>query len=182
MPGKRSKNIGNPTGVASSRSAHQNGRIMSQSLSVVYLHAVFATKERRPFLADPNLRREFHAYLGGVSARLDCPPVIVGGVEDHIHILVRMGRETTQSGWLKELKRVSSVWIKSRDASSAGASDFAWQAGYGVFSVSASNMSAVREYIANQEEHHRKVSFREEYEALLRKHGAEYDADHLWDE
>ena len=105
----------------------------------------------------------------------------MGGVEDHVHLLVRLGRETTQSGWAKELKRVSSVWIKSREADAAGIPDFAWQAGYGVFSVSASNMPAVREYIANQEEHHRKVSFRDEYEALLRKHGAEYDANHLWD-
>ncbi len=157
---------------------------MSQSLSVVYLHAVFSTKDRRPFLADPELRREFHAYLGGISGRLDCPPVIVGGVEDHVHILARMGREMTQSGWVKELKRVSAVWIKSRDAADvagAGISDFAWQAGYGLFSVSVSNLPAVREYIATQEEHHRKVSFRDEYEALLRKHGAEFDPEHLWD-
>lgn len=154
---------------------------MSQSLSVVYLHAVFSTKGRRPFLLDPELRREFHAYLGGVSARLDCPPVIVGGVEDHVHILVRMGREVTQSGWVKELKRVSAVWIKSREAVGGAATDFAWQAGYGVFSVSVSNLPAVREYIARQEEHHRKVSFRDEYEALLRKHAAEYDEHRLWD-
>ena len=90
-----------------------------------------------------------------------------------------MGREVTQSGWMKELKRVSAVWIKSRDA--AGMAGFAWQAGYGVFSVSVSNVPAVREYVATQEEHHRKVSFHDEYEALLRKHGAEYDPNHLWD-
>ena len=152
---------------------------MSQSLSVVHLHAVFSTKERRPFFTDAALRRELHAYLGGISAALDCPPVLVGGVEDHVHILARLGRLASQADWIKELKRVSAIWVNAREP--ARMAGFAWQAGYGVFSVSASNVAAVREYIATQEAHHRTVSFREEFETLLRKHGAEYDPRHLWE-
>ena len=106
---------------------------MPQSLSAVYLHLIFSTKNREPWLADPALRDEAHAFLGGDSKQLDCPPVIVGGVADHVHLLVRVGRGITQSDWVKELKRVSSRWLKERDARMAG---FAWQGGYGVFSVS----------------------------------------------
>ena len=84
---------------------------MPQSLSAVYTHLVFSTKERRPFLRDRQLRESVHAYLGEVSKRLECPPILVGGVEDHVHLLARFGRTITQSEWVKELKRVSNEWI-----------------------------------------------------------------------
>ncbi len=86
----------------------------------------FSTKGREPWLQDPVLRGECHAFLGGVSKQLDCPSVIVGGVEDHVHLLARFGRGVTQSDWVKELKRVSNRWIKERDGRLAG---FAWQGG-----------------------------------------------------
>lgn len=151
---------------------------MPQSLSSVYLHLVFSTKDRMPLLNDPVLRGELHAYLGGISKQLDCPPIIVGGVEDHVHIFARMGRGISQSDWVKEVKRVSSAWIKTRVPEMG---KFSWQAGYGVFSVSASNLSAVESYIATQEEHHRKVSFMDEYRGFLRKHGVEWDDRYVWD-
>lgn len=88
---------------------------MSQSLSSVDLHLIFSTKNRETWLVDRTLRAECHAFLGGVSKQLDCPPVAVGGVADHVHLLARMGRGITQSDWVKELKRVSSRWIKERD-------------------------------------------------------------------
>jgi putative transposase len=151
---------------------------MPQSLSVVYLHLVFSTKDRRPFLRDPILRGEMHAWLGGASRELGCPSVLVGGVEDHVHILARLGRTISQADWVKELKRTSSIWIKEHDRNSR---DFAWQAGYGVFSVSASNREAVRDYIARQEEHHLKQSYQDEYRFLLKKHGEEWDERYVWD-
>ena len=151
---------------------------MPQSLSAVYLHAVFSTKERRTFLDDTALRTEFHAYLGGISKQLDCPPLVVGGVADHVHLLARFGRTITQADWIKELKRVSSTWVKERDPRSQ---DYAWQAGYGVFSVSASRLDAVRDYIIGQEVHHRKSTFQDEFRALLRKHGVEWDERYVWD-
>ncbi len=151
---------------------------MPQSLSSVYLHLVFSTKELRPFLRDQAIRDEMHAFLGGISKKLDCPLILVGGVEDHLHILARHGRTITQADWVKELKRGSSLWIKERDSK---LSDFAWQAGYGVFSVSTSNVDAVTDYIARQEEHHRKSTFQDEFRAMLRKHQIEWDERYVWD-
>jgi REP element-mobilizing transposase RayT len=150
---------------------------MPQSLSAVYLHLVFSTKDREPWLREPSLRAEMHAFLGAVSKQLDCPPVIVGGVEDHVHLLARFGRGMAQAEWVKELKRVSSRWIKERDRQME---DFSWQGGYGVFSVSPSALGAVVRYISGQEEHHRKVSFQDEFRAFLRKHRVEWDERYVW--
>ena len=103
---------------------------MPQSLSAVYLHLVFSTKDRHPFLTDLILRSEMHSMLGGISNQHGCIPILIGGVEDHVHILARLSRTTTQSDWVKELKRASSIWIKEREL---GMRDFSWQSGYGVF-------------------------------------------------
>ena len=151
---------------------------MSQSLSSVYIHLVFSTKERRPSLKDRSMRENLHAYLGGTSKSLDCPPVLVGGVEDHVHLLARFGRSITQAEWVKELKRVSNLWLKERGSDYG---DFQWQGGYAAFSVSQSNLDRVRNYIARQEEHHRKVGFQDELRSLLTKHNIEWDERYLWD-
>jgi REP element-mobilizing transposase RayT len=152
--------------------------VMSQSLSVTYLHLIFSTKNREPWLADSGFRTEAHAYLAGVSAQLDCPAVIVGGVADHVHVLARFGRGITQSEWVKELKRVSSLWIKEQNH---GSKKFAWQGGFGAFSVSVSALDAVHSYILNQEVHHRKVTFQEEYRAFLTKHRVTWAERYVWD-
>jgi len=149
-----------------------------QSLSAVYIHLVFPTKDRRPLMRDKPTRDELHSYLGGVSKRLDCPPILVGGVEDHIHLLARFGRTLTQAEWVKELKRVSNLWLKEQGRDYA---DFEWQGGYADFSVSQSNLEQVKQYIAGQEEHHRKVGFQDELRALLRKHEIEWDERYVWD-
>ncbi len=149
---------------------------MPQSLSVVYIHLVFSTKERRPFLRDPKLRQSVHAYLGEISKRLDCAPIVVGGVEDHVHLLARLGRTITQADWVKELKRVSNDWIQNQ-----GIADFQWQIGYAAFSVSQSNLEHVKDYIVRQEEHHQKRSFQDELRALLRKHDTDWDEKYLGD-
>lgn len=151
---------------------------MPQSLSTVYIHLVFSTKERRAFLHDQAVRDALHAYLGGISRQLECPPIRIGGVEDHVHVLARLGRTITQAEWVKELKRVSNLWLKEQGREYA---DFQWQGGYAAFSVSQSNLKQVTEYIARQEEHHRKVTFQDELRALLRKHGIEFDERYVWD-
>nr|VFJ87686.1 MAG: REP element-mobilizing transposase RayT [Candidatus Kentron sp. LFY] len=151
---------------------------MAQSLSSVYVHLVFSVKNREPFLRDAGIRGEMHAFLGGIAKRLNCPPVITGGTEDHVHLLCRLSRTVSQADCVKELKRVSAIWIKQRDPTLAG---FAWQGGYGAFSVSASNLASVREYIAEQEAHHKKWNFQDEYRALLRKHGIAWDEGYVWD-
>jgi putative transposase len=97
---------------------------MPQSLSAVYIHLVFSTKERQPFLRDPDARESLHAYLGGISKTIECPPIIVGGMEDQVHLLARFGRTITQAEWVKELKRVSNLWLKEQNRTYA---DFQWQ-------------------------------------------------------
>jgi REP element-mobilizing transposase RayT len=151
---------------------------MPQSLSAVYLHLVFSTKERRPWFREQKTRENLHAYLGGISNKLDCAPIIVGGAEDHVHLLCRFGRTITQADWVKELKRVSSLWLKEqhRDFNA-----FEWQGGYADFSVSQSNLEQVKQYVAAQEEHHRKMTFQHELRALLRKHNIEFDERYVWD-
>ena len=151
---------------------------MPQSFSAVYVHVVFSTKERRPFLRDKAVREKLHAQLGGISKTLECPPLIVGGVEDHVHVLCRLGRTITQAEWVKELKRVSNGWIKGQGHEFAG---FEWQRGYACFSVSQSNLEQVKQYVSGQEEHHRKMTFQEEIRAMLARHEIEFDERHMWD-
>ncbi len=115
---------------------------MPQSLSAVYIHLVFSTKHRQPFLRDKSLREDLHSFLGHTSKTLECPPIIVGGVEDHIHLLARFGRTITQAEWVKELKRVSNLWLKEQGR----IADFEWQGGYADFSVSQSNLEQVKRY------------------------------------
>nr|VFK62899.1 MAG: REP element-mobilizing transposase RayT [Candidatus Kentron sp. UNK] len=151
---------------------------MPQSLSSLYVHSVFSVKNRNPFLKDAEIRRETRVFPGGVAKKLECPPIIVGGTEDHVHLLCRLSRIISQADYVKELKRVSTIWIKKREPALV---TFAWQRGYGAFSVSISNLDSVRKYIAEQEEHHKKLSFQDEYRALLRKHGIEWDERYVWE-
>jgi REP element-mobilizing transposase RayT len=151
---------------------------MSQSLAQVYLHLVFSTKLRRAWLQNKDLRTEMHNYLGGTCRNLESPSLIVGGVEDHVHILCRLSRTITIAELIRELKRESSKWLKTKSVEFA---DFHWQDGYGAFSISPGHVEPVRTYIANQEEHHKKVSFQDEFRRLLRIYGVEYDERYVWD-
>ncbi|HEV7226706.1 MAG TPA: IS200/IS605 family transposase [Pirellulales bacterium] len=151
---------------------------MPQSLAQIYLHIVFSTKERRPFLQDRSIRDEMHAYLGGVCNNLGCPILRVGGVADHVHLLCRFGRTITVADLVQELKRESSKWAKTKSDSLR---DFHWQNGYGAFSISPGHVESVRSYIANQEEHHRIVTFQDEFRRSLAKYGVEYDERYVWD-
>lgn len=150
---------------------------MPQSHSAVYIHLVFSTKERRPFLRDERVRESLHAYLGGISKQLGCAPIIIGGMEDHAHLLARFGRTLTQAEWVKELKRVSNLWLKKEHQ----IRHFEWQGGYASFSVSQSNLEQVKKYIANQAEHHKKINFQDELRLLLKRHHVEWDERYLWE-
>ena len=151
---------------------------MPQSLAKILIHTVFSTKDRRPLLRDRPVREELHNYLGGILAHLDCQPVIVGGVEDHAHLLSALSRTCQPAEMVKEVKRGSSVWLKTKSPDLA---DFAWQSGYGIFSIGFSQIESVRSYIAQQEEHHRKASFQDEFRALLRRYEIEFDERYVWD-
>jgi putative transposase len=149
-----------------------------QSLAKILVHTVFSTKERRPFLRDPVLRDELHHYLGGILTNLDCQPIITGGVEDHVHLLCALSRTCEAAEMVKEIKRGSSLWLKTKGPE---LSDFAWQSGYGMFSIGFSQIEAVRSYIAGQEQHHRKVSFQDEFRKLLRRYEIAFDERYVWE-
>jgi putative transposase len=151
---------------------------MGQSLVQIYLHVVFSTKRRQPFLKDAELRQRTHAYLAGVCRNLNCPAVIVGGVEDHVHLLVRFGKEIPVAGLMRELKRDSSKWIKQQHQQLG---DFRWQDGYGAFSVSPAHVKELTRYIAEQEEHHRKEAFQDEFRRLCAKYGVAIDEKYVWE-
>jgi REP element-mobilizing transposase RayT len=151
---------------------------MPQSLAKILVHTVFSTKDRRPFLRDRSLREELHRYLGGILTRLDCQPIVVGGGEDHVHLLCALSRTSDAASMVKEVKRGSSLWLKTK---SPDFLDFAWQNGYGIFSIGFSQIGTARNYIAGQEEHHRKVSFQDEFRQLLQRYEIEFDERYVWD-
>ncbi|HEV2246000.1 MAG TPA: IS200/IS605 family transposase [Terriglobia bacterium] len=150
---------------------------MSQSLSKVYVHLIFSTKHREPLLplaVQPRL----HAYLATVLKNLDSPAVKIGGTRDHVHILFRLSRIHTLAETVEKVKTSSSKWLKTQGKAMAS---FHWQNGYAAFSVGPADVHAAADYIARQEEHHRKVSFQEEYRRFLEEYGVEYDEQYVWD-
>jgi putative transposase len=150
---------------------------MPQSLANLYVHLIFSTKDRYPFLKN-EVRPDLHAYMATVLANLKCPAILINSVEDHVHILFNLARTVTLAQAVEDVKKSSSKWIKTQGPSHAR---FAWQAGYGAFSVSESNVPAVTRYISNQEEHHRVKTFQEEYREFLAKHKIEFDDRYVWD-
>jgi REP element-mobilizing transposase RayT len=151
---------------------------MSQSLAQIYLHIVFSTKHRAPFLKDVALREKVHAYLVGTCRNLESSSLIIGGVEDHVHILCRFSKNLSVAQLVRELKRESSKWIKSQSAELTG---FYWQNGYGAFSVSPSHVPILTQYIRNQVEHHQRETFQDEYRRLLKKYVVQFDERYVWD-
>lgn len=150
---------------------------MPQSLSQIYLHVVFSTKLRKPWL-DPPIRPRLFAYTATVLNNLGCVPTEVGGYSDHLHILCSLSRTMSPAQLVEEIKKPTSKWMKSQGESFQ---DFYWQSGYGAFSVSRSNLGEVREYIMRQVEHHRTMTFQDEFRKLLDAHGVEFDERYVWD-
>ena len=151
---------------------------MAQSLSRLWTHLIFSTKNRFPFLTDKTIRTNLHAYLAKVLREQDCETLIVNGVEDHIHALFALSRTHCIADVVKEIKRTSSGWVKELSGS---LSKFHWQGGYGAFSVSQSGLEEVIKYIENQEEHHKRVTFQDEYRAFLKAYSIDYDERYVWD-
>jgi REP element-mobilizing transposase RayT len=144
---------------------------MPQSLSKLYVHLISSTKHREPLLIS-SVRGPLHAYLATVLKNHDCPAVKIGGASDHVHILFRLSKNLALAEVVEEVKTSSSKWLKTQDTSLRS---FHWQNGYGGFSVSPAEVDSVAAYIEGQEEHHRIVSFQEEYRKLLEEYGVEYD-------
>ncbi|MGD0348807.1 MAG: IS200/IS605 family transposase [Verrucomicrobiota bacterium] len=148
---------------------------MSSTHLSLHVHLVFGTKHQRPLIA-ADWRERLHAFLGGAARTLGAVPEAVGGVADHVHLLVGLRATHCLADVLRDTKRASSTWVHE----TIGDREFAWQDGYGAFTVSASLLEIVKRYIARQEEHHREKTFQEEYVELLRRGGVEYDERYLW--
>jgi putative transposase len=150
---------------------------MPQSLSKVYLHIIFSTKNRQPFIND-TIENALFEYIGGVCKGLECYPVKVGGCSDHVHVLCTLSRKIAQMTLLEEMKKRSSLWIKTQGNNYV---DFYWQDGYGAFSVNPTLVDDVVNYIIKQKEHHTTRTFKEEYLAFLKKYDVDFDERYVWD-
>ena len=148
---------------------------MSSTHLSLHFHIVFGTKHQHALIR-PEWRERFHAYLGGSARTLDAIPEAVGDVADHVHLLLGLRATHCLADVMRDIKRASSAWVHETISDR----EFAWQDGYGAFTVSASMVETVKSYIARQEEHHRKKTFQEEYVEMLRLSGVEYDERYLW--
>jgi putative transposase len=146
-------------------------------LSLVVVHVIFSTKERRPLLHN-NTRTSLHAYLSTVARNAGCECYRVGGVADHVHLAMRLSRTVTIAELVENLKTSSSKWVKTQ---SSELKTFSWQRGYACFSVGPGDVDALCKYIDGQEEHHQKRTFQEELRMFLKKYGVEFDEAYLWD-
>ena len=150
---------------------------MGQSLVKNYIHIVFSTKHRQP-LINQRIEKELHAYMGGICRELECIPLIIGGVEDHVHILCKLTQKIALMTLVQKVKANSSKWIKTKGTD---LENFYWQNGYATFSVNPHEVDVVTRYIANQRVHHSKQNFKAEFRGLLAKYEMEYDEKYVWD-
>jgi REP element-mobilizing transposase RayT len=146
---------------------------MSHSYTQNHLHVVFSTKERKKLIAKP-MQPKLWSYMSGIARNHGFLVIANGGMEDHVHLLMQLIPTLALAKAIALLKANSSSWMNEHGMR------FAWQEGYGAFSVSASNIAAVIRYIANQEQHHRKMTFEDEFIGLLKKHGVEYDPKYVF--
>ena len=149
---------------------------MPQSYTCLHYHLIFATQDRVPHLT-PDLRRRVLDYVGGIIKNERGVLIAAGGAQDHIHLLAGLHPEKAVADMLRVIKANASKWVHENFPAQPA---FAWQAGYGAFSVSRSNLDEVRRYIGGQEEHHRRISFEEEFRQFLDRHGIAYDPRYLW--
>jgi REP element-mobilizing transposase RayT len=150
---------------------------MPQSLAKIYIHLIFSTKNRERVLPD-GIRPDLHAYIGGTFTGLGCSPIEINTEPDHAHLLFLMTRTETLSDVVRQVKKSANHWLRARGP---GFANFHWQGGYGAFSVSQSAVEEVRGYIRGQREHHKRVSFQEEFRAFLNRYEVEFDEQYVWD-
>ena len=151
---------------------------MSQSLAKIWTHLIFSTKERYAFLSDETIRHDMHSYLAKILKANNCPTLLVGGVSDHVHSLFLLSKNHSIASIVWAIKRSSSKWVKGQAISLR---KFYWQEGYGAFSVSQSDVERVERYILNQETHHKKKTFQDEFRGFLKKYQVDYDERYVWD-
>jgi putative transposase len=150
---------------------------MAHTFTNLLVHIIFSTKDRSP-LIDAELKPKLHAYTGGIIREVNGKAYAINGVADHIHVLASLPPTIALADAMRTIKTNSSRWVHEQGKAK---SHFAWQTGYGAFSVSKSNVSEVMNYIAGQEEHHRKMTFQQEFLIFLEKHGIKYDEGYIWE-
>ena len=150
---------------------------MPQSLVKNLVHLIFSTKNRAPMLTDTG-RKALHSYAAGILNDLASPALLINSVPDHLHALFSLNKNTALAHVVMEVKRGSSKWLKTQGANFA---EFHWQNGHGAFSVGESVVEAVKSYIANQQDHHRRVTFQDEFRVFLKRHEIEFDERYVWD-
>ena len=150
---------------------------MPHTFTNLLVHFIFSTKDRRPNL-EAEIRSRVFAYMGGVFREVGATPILINGPDDHVHALASIPAAASVADVMRLVKTNTSKWVHEQWPQRR---EFAWQSGYGAFSVSQSNRAEVAKYIAGQEEHHRHVSFQEEFLAFLKRHGIAYDERYVWD-
>ena len=150
---------------------------MSQSLSSVLVHLVFSTKNREPFIT-PEVETELHPYMATIFRELKSPSLAIDGTDDHVHILFSLARVVTIANIVEEVKTSASKWIKTKGREFR---NFHWQKGYGAFSIGQSNVASLKRYIESQKEHHRRITFQDEYRKFLAAYGIDFDERYVWD-
>jgi len=150
---------------------------MPQSLAKVYVHIIFSTKNRLRFITK-KIKNELYAYISGILINIKSDVIKINGTEDHLHVLCTLPRTISIAKLLEEIKKSSSKWIKTKGEEW---STFSWQDGYGIFSISQSILQKTLDYIENQEEHHKEMSFQDELRKFLESYNIDYDEKYLWD-
>ena len=150
---------------------------MPQSLSSILIHLVFSTKNREPFIT-PAIETELHPYMAKIFRELKSPSLMIDGTSDHLHILFSLGRVVKVADLVEEVKTGSSKWIKTKGREFRS---FHWQRGYGAFSIGQSNVATLKRYIRNQKQHHRRITFQDEYRKFLTAYGIDYAERYVWD-
>jgi len=150
---------------------------MPQSLSSILIHLIFSTKNREPILT-PEIDAELYPYMASIFKAMKSPALIIDGTSDHLHTLLSLSRVMTIAELVEEVKTESSKWIKTKGRHFR---NFHWQSGYGAFSIGQSQVPALRRYIRRQKEHHRRVTFQDEFRKFLKAYEVEYDERYVWD-
>jgi len=149
---------------------------MGQSLSQLYIHLTFGTKNRYPFIKK-DWEEKLHSYMSGILKNTESPAIIINSAADHSHVLFRLSKNYALAKVVENLKKESSKWIKTN----RNIQNFSWQSGYGAFSVSSSKLKIVEKYIIEQKEHHKKVSYQDEVEEFMKHYDViEFNAEHFW--
>lgn len=150
---------------------------MAQSLSSILIHLIFSTKHREPFITS-EIESELHPYMAKIFRELKSPSLTIGGTYDHIHILFSLGRVIAIADLVEEVKTNTSKWIKTKGPEFK---NFHWQSGYGAFSIGQSSVAALKRYIRTQKEHHRRITFQDEYRKFLKAYKVDYDERFVWE-